>query len=389
VAFVPLSYGVRSLWVRRASTVLTVFGIASTVAVLAGLLALQQGFAAMFAAHGRADLAVFLRPGAGSEGESAFGREDVDVLVKSVPEIATDGDGRPLAAAELYLAVRRRKLDGGETNVPIRGVQPATFALRGDEVRLVEGRRFAPGTDEVIVGRALVDRIRGCRLGDVLSVNTTPFRVVGAFESEGAFRSEVWGDADRLMEALERPVFNRVIAQVRPGTDVAALSARLEEDKRVAAKVLREDEYLQGQTTALSAVFVFLGTVLSLLMGLAAIFTGTNSLLSAVSARTHEIGVLLSLGFRPWAIFVSFLFEALMLGLLGGAVGCLVVLPLDGVQTGTTNFQTFTEVAFAFRTTPLVLGVAVALAVVLGLLGGAFPAWRAARLPPVAALRRG
>jgi putative ABC transport system permease protein len=205
MAFVPLSYNVRSLRVRKASTVLTVFGIASTVAVLAGLLALQQGFAAMFAAQGREDLVVLLRPGAGSEGESAFGREDADILVKSVPEIAGDAEGRPLAAAELYLAVRRRKLDGGETNVPIRGVQPASFALRGGDVRVVEGRRFAPGTDEVIVGRALVDRIRSCRLDDVLVVNTTPFRVVGVFDSEGAFRSEIWGDADRLMEALDRP----------------------------------------------------------------------------------------------------------------------------------------------------------------------------------------
>jgi ABC-type antimicrobial peptide transport system permease subunit len=389
MSFVPVGYNVRSLLVRRASTLLAVFGIAATVAVLAGLISLQQGFATLFASGGRDDLAVVLRQGATSEGESAFSRTDVDLLVKETAEFAVGADGRPLASGEMYLAVRRRKLDGGETNVPIRGVQPRTFDIHGSDLRLAEGRRFEPGTDEVIVGRALADRIRDCGVGDVLVLNTTPFRVVGVFEGRGAFESEIWGDVDRLMEALERPMLNRVIGVLRPEADVEALSARLDSDRRVPSQAMTERAYLEGQTVGLSALFIGLGSFLALIMGIGAVFTGTNSMLSALAARTHEIGILLSVGFRPWAIFASFLLESVLLGLLGGLVGCLLVLPLQGLRTGTMNMQTFTEVAFAFRVTPTVLVTAVLFALALGLLGGALPAWRASRLTPTEALRRG
>jgi ABC-type antimicrobial peptide transport system permease subunit len=389
VAGVPLSYNVRGLFVRRTSTILTVIGIGATVAVLAGVLALQQGFATLFAESGREDIAVFLRPGATSEGESAFQRSRADILVKSTDEIAQDESGRPLASAETYLAVRLRKLDGGETNVPIRGVEQMSFDLRGEDVRIAEGRRFLPGTDEVVVGRSLTSRIRGCAVGEVIVLNTTPFRVVGVFDHDGPFASEIWGDVERMMGALERPVYSRVIARLRPDADLAALTERLESDKQVPAKVLSEREYLTGQTAILSGILIGLGAFLALVMGTAAVFTGTNTMLAALSARTHEIGVLLSIGFRPLSIFTSFVRESLLLGLLGGIVGTLLVIPLNGVRTGTTNFQTFTEVAFAFRVTPTVLATAIAFAVLLGLLGGAWPAWRAARLEPTEAMRRG
>lgn len=384
----PLGYHARSLLVRRSSTLLTVVGIGATVAVLSGVLALQQGFSTLFRDNGRADVAVFLRPGATSEGESAFPRERAAILAKELAEIARDAQGQPLASGEVYLAVRRRKLDGGETNVPIRGVQQGTFAIAGARFRIVEGTTFTPGTDEVIVGQALVDRIQGCRVGEVLQLNTTPFRVVGVFALPGPFESEIWGDFERMSPALERPEFSRVIAQLVPGADVAALAARLEDDKRVPAKVMTERAYLSGQTQALSVVLIGLGVILASLMGTAAIFTGTNTMMSAIAARSHEIGVLLSIGFHPLGVFLGFMFEALLLGLMGGALGCLMALPIDGVRTGTTNFQTFTEVAFAFRITPTVLLVAVVFATGLGLLGGAYPAWRAARLRPTEALRR-
>ncbi len=385
----PITYNVRGLLVRRTSTLLTVVGIAATVAVLAGVLSLQQGFTRLFREAGREDVVVFLRPGATSEGESAFPRERAEILVKSTPEIALDGAGAPLAARELYLAVRLRKHDGGETNVPIRGVQSASFDLRGDDISFIEGRRFTPGSDELIVGRALTTRIGNSALGDVIVLNTTPFRVVGIFDHDGPFASELWGDSERLMEALQRPMFSRVVARLVPGTDVDALATRLANDRQVPTKVMSERAYLSSQTQALSAVLVVLGTFLALVMGTAAVFTGTNTMLAALASRVHEIGVLLSIGFRPWSIFVAFLRESLLLGLLGGVLGALVVLPLDGVRTGTTNFQTFTEVAFAFRVTPPVIATAIAFALLLGLLGGAWPAWRAARLVPTEALRRG
>ncbi|HKX45181.1 MAG TPA: ABC transporter permease, partial [Planctomycetota bacterium] len=219
--------------------------------------------------------------------------------------------------------------------------------------------------------------------------NTTPFRVVGVFASDTSFASEVWGDAERIGAALERPLYNRVVGRLRPGADVRALAARLEDDQRVPAKVLTELQYLSSQTAALSIVLLFLGAFLAGVMGVAAVFTGTNTMLAAIAARSHEIGILLAMGFRPLPIFLAFLLEATALGLLGGLLGILMALPLNGVRTGTTNFQTFTEVAFAFRVTPTVLTTAVLFALALGLLGGAWPAWRAARMRPTEALRRG
>jgi putative ABC transport system permease protein len=310
MALVPLQYNLRSLWVRRGATFLTVCSVAATVAVLAGVLSLQQGFASIYAERGRTDLGVFLRLGANSEGESFFDRERVAVLGKETSEIAQDGKGQPLASGELYLAVRRRKADGGETNVPIRGVQQPTFAIHGEDFRIVDGRNFTPGTDEVIVGAGLQQRLSDLRTGDVLQVNVVPFRVVGVFEHKGGYRSEIWGDADRMMEALQRPGFSRVLATLKPGTDVAALAARLKDDKRAPAEVKSERAYLQSQTSALSGFLIVIGAFLAVIMGIAAVFTGTNAMLAAVAARTHEVGILLATGFRPMAVFTSFLFEA-------------------------------------------------------------------------------
>ncbi len=394
---IPSSYTLRSLFVRKSSTLLTIFGVGATVAVLAGVLALRAGFTTLFTASGREDVAVFLRQGANSEGESGITRETCERIIKTLPQIskAAGPEGAPLAAMECYLAVRHPKLDGsGETNVPLRGVQPASFALRGASLRIVEGRSFAPGSDEAVVGRKLVNRIADCHIGDVLLINTTPFKVVGVMEADGPADSEIWGDVERMMVALERPVLNRVIAQLAPdcrGEAFATFQKQLTEgddykELKISAKT--ELAYLSDMTGALATALAWVGGVLSGIMGIAAIFTATNTMLAAVTSRTHEIGILLSIGFRPFPIFLSFLFEALLLGLLGGAVGCLLALPINGIETGTTNWATFTEVAFAFRVTPDVLRTAIIFAVTLGLLGGAIPAWRAASLAPTEALRR-
>ena len=191
-----------------------------------------------------------------------------------------------------------------------------------------------------------------------------------------------------MREAPPRPGPSRVVAKLRPDTDLKALSERLESDKEVPAKVLSEREYLASMTEIMSAILISLGGILAFIMGIAAVFTATNTMLSALASRTHEIGILLSVGYRPVPIFLSFLAEATLLGVLGGLVGSLITLPLHGVETGTTNFNTFTEVAFAFRITPSVLLTAAAFSLVLGILGGAWPAWRAARMTPTDALRR-
>jgi ABC-type lipoprotein release transport system permease subunit len=387
MALVPLRYNLRSLWVRASSTLLTVCAIGATVAVLAGMLSLQQGFAVLFQERGRSDLAVFLRKGAKSEGESGLTREQCAVLQKELPEVELDAAGKPLASAEVFLAVRLRKFDGGETNVAIRGVEPATFAIHGDDVRIVDGRMPTPGSDELIVGEGLVERIRNCLPGDTLRINTVTFRIVGTFAGKGGYRSEIWGDLERLSEALQRPVRSRVLAKIKPGTDLEAVQKRFESDLRTQPRVLTERAYLATQTEDLTKRFSILGGFLAVIMGLGAIFTGTNSMLAAIGARTHEIGILKAIGYRPVPIFLSFLGEAVLLGLLGGLLGCLLVLPFQGAETGTMN-ETFSEVTFAFRTTPFVMVNAVTFAMLLGLVGGLFPAWRAAQMTPTQALRR-
>jgi putative ABC transport system permease protein len=388
VTLVPFSYHFRSVLVRRSSALLTIIGIGATVAILGGVLALEQGFSQLFSENGREDLVVFLRSGAMNEGESVIPREHTNTLIKSLPEIASNSAGEPLASAENWVAVRLGKVGGGETNVPVRGVGPRSFELAGSDLRISAGRRLEPGADEIIVGSRLSRRIRDCGLGQVLVLDATPFRVVGVFEHDGPFASEIGGDVDRLGEALARPGHCRVIAKLRPGVEIASLAERLAADPRLAVDVRSEKEYLASQTLLLSASLRTLGALLAGLMGLAAVFTATTTMFAVVSARTREVGILKSVGFRSGPIFLGFLLEALVLGLLGGALGCVAILPLNGVETGTTNFQTFAEVAFAFRITPGLLGTALLFALALGLLGGAAPAWRAARMSPVEALRR-
>lgn len=402
---VPLSYNLRSLFVRKSATALTALGIGATVAIVSGILALEQGFQSMFTNGGRADLAVFLRPGANSEGDSQFSRDRGLELIKSTPEIEV-GETGPIASMEAYLAVLLSPIRGGVTNVPLRGVQPMTFELRKSELHIVEGRNFSPGSDELIVGKRLVGRIQNCAIGDEIVLNKTPFKVVGVFDHPGQFGGEIWGDLDRLLTSMGRYGPNRIVAQLKPGTDIGApdpgkqmfedkpaepkpgtLAARALKDPNVPAKVCSEQQFLASQTVMLTGILSFLGIALGLIMGVAAVFTATNTMLSAIAARTHEIGILLAVGFRPFPIFLSFLFESLVLGAIGGLLGCLMALPFNGLKAGTMNFQTFTEMAFAFSVTPLVLGIAVGFSLFLGLLGGAWPAWRAARLKPTEALR--
>ena len=215
MALVPLSYNLRSLWVRKSATLLTILGIGATVAVLAGVLALRAGFQGLFRENGREDIAVFLRQGSTNEGDSAFTRERAEILMKTLDAFQTDAQGKPLVSAETYLAVRLFKTDGGETNVPVRGVQPMTFAIYGAELQIVEGRNFTPGTDEVVVGDKIADRIQDCHVGDTVQFNTTPFKVVGVFHHAVDAMQPAVGVDQR--EFVVRPAIACGIEQVRQG----------------------------------------------------------------------------------------------------------------------------------------------------------------------------
>lgn len=383
----PIRYTLRNIVVRRSASALTALGIAMTVAVFAGVLALRSGFESIYAPRGDANLAIYLRPGATSEGESVVRREEAEILTKERPEVMRAADGRALAAAELFLAVYMQKIDGGLTNVALRGIQPMSIPIRGDSLRLTEGRWFEWGSDELVVGRPLTTRMRDCRVGDTLSINTVTFRVVGVIEANSAEGGEIWGDAERMMAALERPVFSRMIARVNPGTDFAAVAEELKHDERTPVNVLSEVEYMSKQTTATAGMLEVLAGILSAVMGVAAVLGAMNTMLASVAARTHEIGVLLAIGYSRLSVFLAFLFEAAVIGLIGGALGLLIALPFDGVETGFMNWNTFTDVSFAFKLTPALAGQSFVLAFILGLIGGALPALRAARLRPVEAFR--
>jgi ABC-type lipoprotein release transport system permease subunit len=384
----PWSYPLRSVLVRWPASVFSAVGIAMTVAVLCGVFALQLGFRGLLSTTGSDDVILYMRPGATSEGESGVTLEQVRTLEKERPEIALDEAGRPLAAGESYLALFLPRLDGeGESNVPLRGVEPASFAIHGDAIEIAEGRRFTFGADEVIVGLPTTRRIRDCRVGDTLRINVTPFSVVGTFEAPGAYGSEIWGDVERITAALERPIRQRVVARLKPGVRIEDVARELEGDKRVPTKVMTERTYFASQTRLVDVLTV-LGAFLTVVLGVAAVLGAANTMLAAVGSRTREVGMLRSMGFRRGAILCSFLLESALIGLAGGLLGVLLVLPLNGIETGTMNWNTFTENTFAFRVTPGLLVTAVAIAVGLGVFGGLVPAWRASRLPPVAALRR-
>jgi len=386
---VPLSYPLRSLFVRVGPTLFSAFGIGLTVAVLGGVLALREGFSATLAENGRSDVGVYLRPGATSEGESVVRYPGDSSILKTRPEVATDAAGVPLAAAESYVGVTLAKLDGtGTTIVTVRGIEPASLAIHGSRLRIVKGRALTFSGNELIVGAPLSRRMKGCQVGETLTLNVTPFTVVGIFEHEGGYQSEIWGNVESITSATKRPFRQRVIAQLRPGTDPDQVVASLKADKRLPVEMKTEREYFRSQTTANSGLLMLLATILTSLMGTAAVLGAVNTMLASLGARTREVGILMAIGYRGFPIFLSFLLEAACIGALGGALGCLLVIPLNGIETSTTNWNTFTEAAFAFRVTPALLARSVFLAVVLGLLGGAVPAWRASRLLPTDAMRR-
>ncbi len=383
----PFSYPLRNLAVRKSTTALTALGVAMTVAVFAGVFALRDGFQRAFDVGGNSGLGIYLRPGANAEGESGIGRDRVEILLDERPEIEREADGRPLAAAETFLAVYMAQVKGGLTNVPLRGIQPASLKVYGERVSLVDGRWMQWGTDEIVVGRPLTTRMKNCGIGETLVLNTVPFRVVGVYEMSGAQGGEVWGDVERMMEALDRPYFQRVIARLKDGTDSDAVAKELENDPRVASKFLDERTYLRSQTAQLGGMLTALARILTVIMSLGAVVGSAITMSAAISARTHEVGVLMAIGYSRAAVVLALLFEAALIGLIGGALGLLIALPFDGLQTGMTNWNTFTDVSFRFELSFGLAAKAFALAFGLGLLGGLIPALRAARLKPVEALR--
>jgi len=381
-------FGLLSIPQRRGSVSAAVIGIAGVVAVLVGVLSIAVGFRKTMNASGSPDAAIVLRSGADSEMVSGFLRENTRVIADA-PGLAVSDKG-PLASAELFVIINLpKKSTGTDANVPLRGVEDQAFKVR-DTFKIVEGRRFEPGKDEVIVGIGAARQFAGLEVGNHIKVGRYEWPVVGTFSAGGGTaESEIWTDATVLQGAFHRgDSFQSVYTKLASPTSFQQFKDALTTDPRLNVKVLRQTDYYAEQSTAVTKLITTLGFLIASLMAIGAVFGALNTMYSAVSTRTREIATLRALGFGSGAVVVSVMIESVALALLGGALGAtLAYLAFNGFQTATMNFQSFSQVTFAFQVTPQLLIQGILWATVIGLVGGLFPALRAARLPIAAALR--
>jgi len=385
----PLIYNIRHLLVRKLSTILTALGIALVVFIFTSMLAFVQGLRGALVATGRPDNVLVMRGGATSEIQSYIPRDDA-ALIRGLPEVARDAAGEPLISADLVVVINHPKRGAADepTNVNVRGVSPQAFALR-QQVRLVEGRAFQPGLGEVIVGRGLSRRVQDTGLGETIRFGGQPWKVVGIFEAGGsAYESEIWGDVEQFLPALDRPGYQSLTLRLRDPGSFDAIKQRLESEPQLEVQVQRESEYYSKQSRQLVAILRMLAIFIGSIMSIGAVFGALNTMYAAVGSRTREIGTLIAIGFTPGSVLRSFLVESLLIAGAGGVIGALLALAIAGGRsTGTTNWDSFSEVTFRIAVTPAVIAAGIAFALLMGLVGGLWPARRAARLPVAEAIR--
>ncbi|MBK1714074.1 ABC transporter permease [Rubrivivax gelatinosus] len=383
---IPLAYVARNLWVRRVTTALTAGGMALVVFVFATVLMMTEGIRATLVATGQPDNVVVLRKGANAEITSAIGREQAAVI-ESLPGIAGDALGRPLLSREPVVLNSLVKRNGKPGNVTLRGTSATGLALR-PQVQVVEGRFFRAGSAEVVVGRAVARGYENVAPGSTLRFAGRDWTVVGVIDAgRTGFDSEIWGDAEQLMQAFRRQSYSSVIFRLADVASFEAARARLEDDPRLTLDAKPEIRFYAEQSEALANFISILGTALALIFSTGAIVGAAITMFGAVASRVGEIGTLRALGFRREAVLAAFLGESLLLAFVGGVFGLASASLMQFVDVSTTNFATFSELAFQFRLTPVIAAKALAFALAMGLVGGFIPAWRAARLNIVDCLR--
>jgi putative ABC transport system permease protein len=385
---IPLVYNVRSVKARWTSTIVAVVGIAGTVGVFVAMLSLARGFRATLVSSGSADNALITRAGATSEMTSGVSIDSVKII-QDAPGIARGTDGPLLTPEAVLMAPIPLRSTGTDANVELRGVAPNVFAIRSN-VKIIEGRMFRPGLSELIVGKNAKATYSGLTLGSKIGLGSVRWQVVGIFDAGGsAFDSEVWGDAHLLNGAYKRPdtLSQSVTVHLASPAALQQLRDALTADPRLNVDVTREIDYYAKQSTRMTQLITILGGFVALIMAIGAVFGALNTMYSAVAERGREIATMRALGFNSWNVVLSFLFEALLISFVGGLVGCLAVLPLNGLTTSTMNFQTFSNLAFAFKITFDLLWMGVLFALAMGVLGGMPPAIRAASRPVATALR--
>jgi len=406
LAAIPLHYSLRNLWVRRITTLLTAAGMALVVFVFATSLMLDAGLRRTLVATGEPDNVVVSRKGSTTELQSAVERSQAAV-VAAMPEVATmdvaptsGGSSKagsasvmaePMASREVVMLISLPKRGSGKiSNASIRGMEPSGVMLRR-KVRLVEGRMFRPGSNEIVVGRSIRAQFAGVDVGQALTFGGRDWLVVGVMDgARSGFDSEIWGDVDALMQSFRRNAYSSIVVRLAdPERGLDAMVRRLEDDPRITLAARRETDYYAEQSAALSRFIRILGLTLAGVFSIGAIIGATITMQSAVASRTAEIGTLRALGFQRHAILVAFMIESVGLALLGGIAGVGLAAGMELVEFSTTNFQSFAELAFGFELSPDIVLASLLFSVGMGVAGGMLPAIRAARIGIVEALRCG
>jgi putative ABC transport system permease protein len=385
---VPVSYNFRSIRARWTSTIVAVLGIAGTVGVFVAMLSLAKGFRATLVASGSPGNALVMRAGSSSEMMGGITLDSVRII-QDAPGVARDASG-PLVTQEVVGVVPFPLISTGtDANVQIRGVSPNVLNIR-KFVKISQGRMFQPGLDELVVGKNANRTYAGLTLDNTVNFAGGRWKVVGVFDAGGsAFDSEVWCDSKILNQVLLRPpnIYQSATVHLTSPADFQKFKDSVTTDPRLNVDTMREIDYYAKQSTTMTRLITVLGGIVAAIMAVGAIFGALNTMYSAVSERGREIATMRALGFSNLNVLLSFLFEALMISIVGGILGCLAVLPLNGLTTETMNFQTFSNLAFAFKITFDLLLMGVLFALVMGVLGGLLPAIRASVRPVAVALR--
>jgi putative ABC transport system permease protein len=385
---IPVVYNLRSVRQRWNSSIVAVLGIAGTVGVFVAMLSLAHGFKATLVASGTTDNALILRAGANAEMNGAVTLDEVRIL-QDAPGIARGANGPLVSAEAVMIAPFPLISTGTDANVQIRGVSPTALEVR-KTLKIVDGRFLQPGLTELVVGKNVSGTYAGLNMGSEVRFGGATWHVVGVFDAGGsAFDSEVWADAHVLNQVYKRPdnIFQSVTVHLTSPAAIQRFKDAVTADPRMNVDVDREVNYYSKQSQTMTTIITTLGGIVAIIMGIGAVFGALNTMYSAVSERSREIATLRALGFGAGSVVFSFTLEALLISFVGGVVGCLAVLPLNGLTTGAMNWQTFSHLAFAFRITPPLLLQGIIFALVMGLIGGLPPAIRAARRPVAPALR--
>jgi len=385
---IPIVYNIRSVRARWTSSIVAVLGIAGTVGVFVAMLSLARGFRATLVASGSPDNAIVMRAGATSEMMSGIRLEDVKI-VQDAPGVARGSDVPLVTSEVVVVAPFPLRATGTDANVQVRGVSPNVLTIR-NSLKIVQGRMFQPGLAELIVGKNASSSYAGLTVGNTVNFGGGHWQVVGVFDAGGSsFDSEVWCDARVLDDVYKRPsnIFQSATIHLTSANAYDQFKDAITSDKRLNLDVSREIDYYAKQSTRMTRLITILGGLVAFVMAIGAVFGALNTMYSAVAERGREIATMRALGFGGAAVVFSFLIEALLISFIGGAIGCIAVLPLNGLTTGAMNWQTFSHLAFAFRITPPLLVGGVIFALLMGLLGGLPPAMRAAWRPVAVALR--